>query len=141
MTKVTMILPLPVSVNASHSLSRGKRGVIRSAEYTSWIDSASRAYRKQFPQGFHPTLTGRISVTYVFCWPNGSRGAATSDISNREKVLSDFLQKKIFENDKQIDEQHHYRRITSCGESCVHICVKEIPECRHLDPLDIINLT
>jgi Holliday junction resolvase RusA-like endonuclease len=113
-------LSLPTSVNASHTIGRNRRGghICRSSEYREWVQIASIEYRQQYRSGVDRMFAGRLRVDYIFIWNEKSRGRLGSDISNREKVLSDFLQDKFFQNDKQIDEQHHYRRISKvCTKS------------------------
>jgi Holliday junction resolvase RusA-like endonuclease len=134
-------LDLPTSVNASHTVGRNKKGghIVRSGEYTRWIHTASAQYRQQFRAGVGLKFTGRLRVDYIFIWNEKSKGKDSSDISNREKVLSDFLQSKFFDNDKQIDEQHHYRRITKEGFDRVLLRVYEIPDRRFDDPGLIFN--
>lgn len=134
-------LTLPTSVNASHTVGRNRRGghIVRSSEYKSWIKIASVEYRQQYRSGVGRKFSGRLRVDYIFIWNETSRGRLGSDISNREKVLSDFLQDKFFDNDKQIDEQHHYRRITKEGADRVLLRVYEIPDRRFDDPGLIFN--
>ncbi len=132
-------LPLPVSVNASHDVGGGyfcrktkkwRKQVTRSEEYRNWIDFAGAAWRNSFPGGIREKFKGRIRVDYLFIWRDRSPGAETSDIGNREKVLSDFLQHKFFENDSQIDEQHQYRRFIPESENCVIVRITEVPDNR-----------
>lgn len=141
-------LTLPTSVNAAHAVSRGHkdkktkkwtRVKIRSAEYTEWLDTAGREYRRQFPCGIGNRFTGRLRVDYIFIWNKGSRSTPLSDVSNREKVLSDFLESKFFDNDNQIDEQHHYRRIVTEGINRVIVRIYEISDRRYDDPALIFN--
>ena len=173
-------LPLPVSINAAHTVRRGEvnkaspvdysdvqtlidhlkridlpsiaitlcknflakhtqtqaAGAVdfsRSKEYRDWLNEAAIQYRKQFPGGVSPFASSRIRVDYVFVWVDGARGTALSDVANREKALSDFLQKKFYENDNQIDENSHYRRLVKTGKNHVIIRVTEIPDRRHDD--------
>lgn len=125
-------LSLPVSVNQSHTLGRNAKGgkVIRSSDYTGWLQVAYFQFREQFPNGVSQKFLGRLRVDYIFIWNLNSRGKDSSDIGNREKVLSDFLQKKFFENDNQIDEQHQYRRFDN-GEDRVILRIYEINDRRH----------
>lgn len=136
----TITLPLPTSVNAMHTVSRGfrcpktkkwKRVEARSGEYTDWLARAAVKYRGAFPMGVEP-FTGRLRVDYWFLWHEGDKGRESSDLSNREKCLSDFLQGKFFVDDKQIDEQHHYRRIVTDGESRVIVRIYEIEDRRFI---------
>lgn len=141
-------LTLPTSVNSSHTVSKGyrcpktktwKKNVVRSSEYADWIEIALREYREQFPSGVYQKFTGRLRVDYIFIWNHESRGRNSSDISNREKALSDFLENKFFENDNQIDEQHHYRRIVPFTENKVMVRIYEIEDRRYRDPLEIFT--
>jgi len=141
-------LPLPTSINAAHTVGGGykckvtgkwRRQVVRSDDYNTWVQYAGIEWRKQFPYGVAEIFTGRIRVDYIFLWIDGARGTESSDIGNREKVLSDFLQKKFFENDRLIDEQHQYRRLTRHGENRVIVRVTEIPDHRFDDPRDVLQ--
>ena len=144
-----IMLPLPPSVNAMHTVARGsfsrgngkwERTICRSDEYKNWLQHAAIAYRNKFPGGVFQ-LEGRLSVHYIFIWNKKDRGVHTSDVSNREKCLTDFLEKKFFENDKQIDEQHHFRRISEVGQNRVICRIYAIPERRYDDPDQIFNPT
>lgn len=84
-------------------------------------------------------LEGRLRVDYIFIWASSDRGHLTSDVSNREKCLTDFLEGKFFENDKAIDEQHHYRRISELGKSRAICRIYAIPDRRYDDPNRIFN--
>lgn len=129
-------LPLPTSVNASHTVGRNRKGghIVRSSDYNEWTQWALVSYRKQFRNGVVGKFKGRLRVDYIFIWHEADRGRDSSDIGNREKVLSDFLQHKFFENDNQIDEQHHHRRIVKDGENRVWLRIYEIPDRRFDDP-------
>lgn len=138
-------LPLPPSVNAMHTVSRGfrsprtgkwERTLPRSEEYRNWIQRAAVCFRNAFPGGAGH-LTGRLAAWYVFIWNDKDRGYLTSDVSNREKCLTDFLEHKFFENDKAIDEQHHFRRISDVGQSRVICRIYAIPD-RRYDPAENI---
>lgn len=140
-------LPLPPSVNAMHTQTNGffdrakkkwRRTVCRSAEYEDWIQRAAVKFRNEFPGGVGK-LTGRLSAHYIFIWNVKDPGSISSDISNREKCLSDFLEHKFFENDRQIDEQHHYRRITEVGQSRAMCRIYAIEDNRYDDPDLIFN--
>lgn len=134
-------LPLPTSVNASHTIGRSRKGghIVRSKDYNDWLTIAAVYFRHQYRSGVEAMFSGRLRVDYIFIWHEKSRGRNSSDISNREKVLSDFLQDKFFENDKQIDEQHHYRRIVADGPDRVLLRIYEIPDRRFDDPALIFN--
>lgn len=140
-------LPLPTSVNAMHTIGRGffnkktgkyQRVNTRSSEYKTWLDYASISYRNTFPCGVQK-FKGRLRVDYIFVWNDVDKGRDSSDIGNREKVLSDFLEKKFYENDNQIDEQHQYRRISSRYQNCVILRIYEIPDRRYEDPMLIFS--
>lgn len=140
-------LPLPPSVNAMHTVGGGFRNPktgkmtrvqCRSEEYRNWIEYAAVCYRNAFPGGVGK-LDGRLRVDYVFIWNKSDRGVHSSDVSNREKCLTDFLEGKFFENDKAIDEQHHYRRITDVGQNRVICRVYAIDDRRYYDPDLIFN--
>lgn len=144
-------LPMPTSINAAHTVGMGfrdpktkkwRRTVPRSDQYNLWIDKAGVAFRNQFPQGVWEKFTGRLRVDYIFIWNKDEKAAAiASDISNREKCLTDFLEGKFFLNDNQIDEQHHFRRIVDLGVSRVMLRIYEIPDRRFDDPAFIFNPT
>jgi len=140
-----IILPLPTSVNAMHTVGRGfknpktgkfQRVTARSQEYNQWIQFAGVAYRNAYPGGVQK-FKGRLRADYVFIWHENDRGRNSSDLTNREKCLSDFLEHKFYENDNQIDEQHHYRRIVKDGENRVICRIYEIPDRRFDNPMDI----
>ena len=134
-----LTLSMPCSVNASHTVARNKKGgnIVRSPDYTGWLQMAHIEFRNQFQSGIGKKFTGRIRADYIFIWNELSRGKDSSDISNREKVLSDFLQNKFFENDNQIDEQHHYRRFLPNCKDHVLARIYEIPD-RRRDDLSLI---
>ena len=84
------ILPMPPSVN---SIWRGKnKGVYRSAEYVKWISDATiLVYSQRVVSVFPP-----YKVTYEFSKPitkKGKQSKVRMDLANREKALSDLLQK------------------------------------------------
>lgn len=121
-----------------HTVSRGFRNPKtkkwtrvqpRSAQYTDWLKRAAIEFRAAFPMGVEP-FTGRLRADYVFIWHAGDKGRESSDLSNREKCLSDFLEGKFFLNDNQIDEQHHWRRIAPDGISRVLVRIYEIDDRR-----------
>lgn len=135
----TITLPMPTSVNASHTVGIGfknpktkkwTRALPRSAEYTAWLAEAAIVCRQQFPMGVD-AFAGRVRVDYTFVWNQHDKAKVSSDIGNREKCLSDFLEGKFFLNDNQIDEQHHYRRIDA-GQSRVICRIYEIEDRRFL---------
>ncbi len=134
-------LPLPVSVNASHAIGRGRKGqhIIRSVDYKNWLAFANQAWREQYRGGVREQFQGRISLHCIFLWRDGARGTATADLDNRLKSLQDFLQGKFYENDNQIDEIHAYRRLTTHGENRVMARVIEIQETRHRDVAEIFR--
>jgi len=129
-------LGMPTSVNRSREVGKNKKGgyIVRSSEYESWLQYAAIEFRNQFPFGVSEKFKGRLRVDYIFCWTADSPGRLSSDISNREKALSDFLEKKFFENDNQIDEQHHYRRIIPSGHNHVLVRIYEIDDRRFRKP-------
>lgn len=142
-----LTLPLPTSTNKSHTVGRGYRNakgewvtpLPRSDDYREWIKQAGISFRNQFPHGVQK-MTGRLRVEYIFIWNIMDKGMDSSDIGNREKCLSDFLEKKLFENDKQIDEQAQWRRISAkYKKNFVWLRVLEIPDRRHDDPGLIFN--
>lgn len=140
-------LPLPTSVNNMHTVGKGfrnkqtgrwEKGITRSAEYKNWLQFAAIDYRNRFVGGVQK-FKGRIRVDYIFIWTENDKGKLSSDIANREKCLSDFLEEKLYKNDNQIDEQHHYRRIVPSGRSRVLARVYEIPDRRYDDPMLIFS--
>lgn len=140
-------LPLPTSVNASKTVGKGYRNpktgkwtrtVSRSTEYNNWIQFAAVEYRNQFKGGVQKFF-GRLRVDYIFIWNDLDKGRDSSDIGNREKCLSDFLEHKFFDNDNQIDEQHQYRRISPDYKNCVIVRVYEINDRRYDNPMLIFS--
>ena len=140
-------LPLPTSVNAAHTVGKGflnpktgkwQRVKARSSDYNNWIQAAAVEYRNLFKGGVQK-FEGRLRVDYIFVWNVKDRGRNSSDISNREKVISDFLEHKFYENDNQIDEQHHYRRIGDDEKTRVICRVYEIEDRRYNPPYEILN--
>ncbi len=135
-------LPLPTSVNRCYEVGRNFKGgqIIRTAEYTAWIAEAKHWWTREFNYGVKKLFAGRLRCDYVFMLNQNDKIVAHgSDISNREKPLSDFLEKKFYLNDNQIDEQHHYRRLTNEGPHRVMVRVTEIPDRRWDDPMLIFN--
>lgn len=130
----TIKLPIPTSVNNSHGVGPNRKGghIIRSDAYKNWLLDAAVVYRNTFPGGVI-YLKGRLRVDYVFCF--NPKQLPLSDVDNRIKCLNDFLQHKFFENDKQIDDIHAYRRATKEASSFVIARIAEIADRRYDDPL------
>jgi len=142
-----IILPLPPSVNDMYQVGGGvfcrktkktMRVQTKSAAYKEWEDRAGTAWRNHFPHGAS-FLTGRLRADYIFIWHDKDPGRFSSDVSNREKCASDFLEKKLYENDNMIDEQHHFRRISAVGQNRLWARIYAIPDRRHDDPALIFN--
>lgn len=112
-----------------------RRVVTRSDDYSKWILSANAAWGDQFPGGISKIFKGRLAVYYVFVWPIADQAGISSDIGNREKVLSDFLQHKFFENDCQIDEQRQYRNLWGNKRPYAIVRVSEVKDTRYTDPM------
>jgi len=128
-------LPMPISVNASHTIGKGRNGrhLIRSKSYNDWLQYAAISFRQQFP--VKPQLfTGRIRLECILCFVDGARGSDTSDADNRIKSLQDFLQGKFYENDKQIDLVIAHRRKIKATDAHVLVRVYETPDYRYDDP-------
>lgn len=140
-----IVLPLPPSINAAHTVGKklvnkraiasagSDRIVSRSAEYNDWVQFASIEYRKQFPYGAEK-IKGRIRCDFIFVFKT-----AAGDTDNRIKVLQDFLQGKFFENDSQIDEPHAYKRISKEKGGKVIAIIREIDDRRYEDPLELYH--
>ncbi len=135
-------LPMPVSINAAHTVGKGfwnpktkkyERNFVRSDENKEWREFAAVEYRNQFPGGIREMFAGRLRMDYLFVFVDGARGTAASDIDNRIKVLNDFLQQKFFDDDKQIDEIHAMRRLIGGGVNQVIVRIIEIPD-RRFEP-------
>lgn len=144
-----IVLPLPPSVNAMHSVAGGffnratrkwTRTITQSQEYKDWQQRAAVAYRNKFPGGVGH-LEGRLAVHYIFCWNSRDPGSISSDINNREKCLSDFLEGRFFENDKAIDESHFFRRIVEAGQNRAICRIYAINDRRYDAPELIFNPT
>lgn len=140
-----IMLPMPTSINAAHEVGKRKwnpktrkfKDVVRRSDaYNDWEQRAAVVYRNAFPGGVQH-LTGRLAVYYIFIWNKEDRGHISSDVANREKCLTDFLEHKFFENDKAIDEQHMWRRIVEIGQSRVVCRIYAIPD-RRYDDVDLI---
>jgi len=134
MNSFYLTLPMPPSINAMHDYTKrvkGKHqmGVFRSSEYTDWIQYAGIEWRRQSNFGSLAMLHGRLRAQYVFIFDSDR----DQDVNNREKCLSDFLQNKLFENDCQIDESFHWRRIMRHTPPKVHCWLTEIPDQRFID--------
>jgi hypothetical protein len=100
-----LTLPLPTSVNQNYQVARNRKGgfIVRSPEYTKWIDEAGRFWRDQYRYGVKELFSGRIKVIYVFILNDSDfQVSQSSDISNREKGLSDFLERKFYLNGKVV---------------------------------------
>jgi crossover junction endodeoxyribonuclease RusA len=99
---IQFTLPMPPSMN---SIWRGKaKGVYRSAEYMKWIIVAGnmlKTYRIA-------TVTPPYIVDYEFgrkVTKKGEVSKARMDVANREKALSDLLQKMgVIEDDCLIND-------------------------------------
>lgn len=141
-------LPLPPSVNAMHTVGKGNynyktrhtsRVVARSEEYTKWDELASAYFRNKFgPCGVHQ-LTGRLQAIYVFLWNKSDPGHLSSDVANREKCLTDFLEGKFFKNDNQLDDVRCIRRIVETGQNRAICRIYAIPDRRYDNPDLIFN--
>lgn len=87
-------LTIPPSVNNIwNPVYKGykKAGMVRSAEYTAWLNLAGREILVQRPGA----STGEYSLEVYF------HASLRGDIDNRIKALNDILQKyKVIENDK-----------------------------------------
>jgi len=129
-------LPMPVSINAAHTIGRGRKGqhMIRSSAYTAWLEYAAIAFRQQYPVKPKELFTGRLRLECILCFIDGARGSDTSDADNRIKACQDFLQGKFFENDKQIDMIVAHRRKVKDGDARVIVRIYEIPDWRYDDP-------
>lgn len=123
-----IVLPMPPSLNAMHGYARGGKVVYRSDKYKAWLEYAGISYRMQYPCGVQ-LLSGRLRAQYLYIFTD----TRDSDVFNREKCLSDFLQNKFFVNDSQIDEGQVFKRKSSHGQSRVRVWITEIPDNRHLD--------
>lgn len=145
----SITLPMPPSVNAMHSVGAGRvnkktgkkiRCVYRSDEYNDWIQRAGLVWRTEYGYRGLSQLTGRLAAHYIFIWNEADRAHLSSDVNNREKCLTDFLEKKFFDNDKAIDESHHYRRITNVGQNRVICRIYATPDRRFDSPDKIFTL-
>lgn len=141
-------LPMPTSINKAKDVQGGywnpktrkREGLVyRSKEYQDWIKAAGMAWRDQYSAGISSQFTGRIGVVYVFVWPINDPNGVKSDIGNREKVLSDYIKGKFFEDDKMIDEQRQYRRLWGSKRPYAWVRVYEILDKRYSDPALIFN--
>ena len=134
-----LTLPMPPSVNAAYQpvyrkggfAGKGHSDTIKTQEYKEWeVVDASASFRRQFPGGTPKVLEGRLQVQYTYHFTSAHGG----DIFNREKVLSDFLEKKFFKNDSQIDVGVVRRRVRrDIVKSYVEIWITEIEDHRFDD--------
>jgi Holliday junction resolvase RusA-like endonuclease len=125
-----IILPLPPSVNDMWQYNGPRRPVSRSKAYEAWIEHAGIWWRRQYPSGAPKLLQGRLLAQYVFFFID----ARPHDIFNREKCLSDYLERKFYANDSQIDEGHVMRRIDRSKKANeVHVWLTEIEDRRFVD--------
>ena len=99
---IQFTLPMPPSMN---SIWRGKaKGVYRSAEYIQWIIVAGNMLKTYKIKPVKPPYI----VDYEFGRKVTKKGVVSKtrmDVANREKALSDLLQKMgVIEDDCMIDD-------------------------------------
>jgi len=144
--KYAIVLPMPPSINAAHSVGRkfskgrtaarygSDRTISRSEEYTNWLQWAAIAFRDHCLKSKVTFLRGRIKVQYIFIFKTQA-----GDTDNRIKVCQDFLQHKFFENDSQIDDITALKRISKDQGGQVIIIMEEMPDQRYDDPMELFN--
>jgi len=101
---IQFTLPMPPSTNR---IWRGKaKGVYRSAEYIQWIIVAGNMLKSYRLKPVSPPY----AVVYEFGRRVTKKGAVSKvrmDVANREKALSDLLQKMgLIEDDCLIEDMH-----------------------------------
>lgn len=107
---LTLILPLPPSVNGLYRTIPGGRGrpprIILSADGRAWVKTASPMIQAQL--GDWDKLTGLVEVHYWFYFLDLHR----RDAFNYEKLLSDTLTKcGVWHDDCQIYDGHVHKRL------------------------------
>ena len=94
-TKIT--LPLPTSINRTYRSGSGH--FYKSQEAKDWEEEANYAWYKQ--RSFFKKLTlDDVRLDIVFFLKRDR------DIDSGLKIVFDFMQNKIYKNDKQIKELH-----------------------------------
>ena len=95
---ITLILPMPPSVNACYA-NRPGFGRVKTAAYRNWLKEAGWEVVRQAP-GLRPII-GDVSVDMVF----ERRRDRRSDLDNRCKALLDLLTKqRAWIDDSQVVE-------------------------------------
>lgn len=130
MLTYSLVLPMPTSLNALYVPTRN--GIQKTSEWKTWNQLALISFRKQFGYESLKQITGRIRAQYLCIKTNGR----DYDAANLEKALSDFLQKKFFDNDSQIDEMQIFKRFGKHGQSRVRVWLTEIPDERYIDTMN-----
>lgn len=88
-----LVLPVPPSINATYK--RNSRSFYKSAEATSWEETAGWLLKKQWKR---KPLEGDLYVHFWFFFKDKRR-----DISSGVKILEDVLQaSNVYKNDRQI---------------------------------------
>ena len=120
---IQFVLPMPPSMN---SIWRGKaKGVYRSPEYMKWIIAAGNLLKTYKIKPIDPPY----AVDYEFgrkVTKKGLVSKARMDVANREKALSDLLQKMgVIEDDCLIDDMR-LRWSQDVAPSTVRVSVRTL---------------
>ena len=120
---VRIVLPMPPSTNR---IWRGKaKGVYRSAEYTQWIIVAGNMLKSYRLKPVSPPY----AVVYEFGRRVTKKGAVSKvrmDVANREKALSDLLQKMTLIEDDCLIEDMHLRWAADVEPDMVRVSVRTL---------------
>lgn len=119
-----LILPYPISGNRywRHTVVRGRAVTYVSSEAKKYREEVALAFSRAF--GARAPLTGPLAMTLSLHghrpidWAKRQRkegalwwlDAKSIDLGNAEKVLADALQGLAYVDDKQIVEQHKFKR-------------------------------
>jgi len=134
-----LILPYAVSANRywAHTVRGGRAVTYVTKAAEQYRDEVAIAFARQY--GMRKPLTGPVSMTLVLHGPRpqdwqkrlrteGSLwwlDARCIDLGNAEKVLADALQGIAYVDDKQIVEQHKFRRAPDDQGARVEIYIEE----------------
>lgn len=100
-----IILPLPPSINKTYSIGSAK--LFKNDPVVQWEHDAYYLLKQQWK---NKPFLGHVALIVRFYFK------IESDISNRLKVLEDALEGHMYENDKQIYEEHIYKILGTRSE-------------------------
>jgi Holliday junction resolvase RusA-like endonuclease len=107
---IVLMLPTPPSVNSAYRNVTG-RGRVKTAAYTEWEEDADEAYIQQ-KRGVRPILGVREIEIRI---PDNTKG----DITNRIKLLEDYLVSREITGDDKFNRKVSIERDVSLFDLCV----------------------